>query len=46
MILLGAAGLLAKIGRRDAAAFGDRFIEHVLDRHYDGRTGLLLNVPG
>ena len=46
MILLGAAGLLAKIGRRDAAAFGDRFIAHVLDRHYDGRTGLLLNVPG
>jgi mannose/cellobiose epimerase-like protein (N-acyl-D-glucosamine 2-epimerase family) len=46
MILLGAAALLARIGCREQAAFGDRFIAHVLDRHYDRRTGLLRNVPG
>jgi hypothetical protein len=46
MILLGAAPLLARIGRRDAAAFADRFIAHVLDRHYERASGLLLNVPG
>jgi hypothetical protein len=46
MILLGAAALLAGIGCREQAAFGDRFIAHVLDRHYDVRTGHLHNVPG
>jgi hypothetical protein len=46
MILLGAAALLAGIGCREQAGFGDRFIAHVLDRHYDVRTGLLQNVPG
>jgi hypothetical protein len=46
MILLGAAGLLHRIGRRGEASFAERFIAHVLDRHHDERTGLLLNVPG
>jgi hypothetical protein len=46
MILLGAAALLARIGRRDAAGFADRFIAHILDRHYDGESRMLLNVPG
>jgi mannose/cellobiose epimerase-like protein (N-acyl-D-glucosamine 2-epimerase family) len=46
MILLGAAGLLTRLGLREHAAFGDRFIGHVIDRHFDKRTGLLRNVPG
>ena len=46
MILLGAAGLLARIGQPQSAAFADRFIDHVLDQHYDPKTGLLANVPG
>lgn len=46
MILLGAAGLLHRIGHGDATAFADRFIAHILDRHLDGATGLLRNVPG
>ncbi|ODT66764.1 MAG: hypothetical protein ABS75_24510 [Pelagibacterium sp. SCN 63-23] len=46
MILLGAAGMLARIGRPDAATFADRFIAHVLDRHFDARTNLLVDVPG
>lgn len=46
MILLGAAGLLHRIGRAEATAFADRFIVHILERHLDGATGLLRNVPG
>jgi hypothetical protein len=46
MILLGAAGMLARIGLAHATAFADRFIEHVLRRHYDPASGLLRNVPG
>jgi hypothetical protein len=47
MILLGAAGLLVRLGRRDAAAeFAERFIAHVLDRHFHPATGLLRDVPG
>jgi hypothetical protein len=46
MILLGAAGMLRRIGRPEAAGFADRFIKHVLDRHLDPASGLLLNVPG
>jgi mannose/cellobiose epimerase-like protein (N-acyl-D-glucosamine 2-epimerase family) len=45
MILLGAAGLLHRIGQPQATAYADRFIAHVLDRHYDLPTGLLRNVP-
>ena len=46
MILLGAAGMLKRIGQPDAAGFADRFIAHVLDRHLDPASGLLCNVPG
>jgi hypothetical protein len=46
MILLGAAGLLHRLGHSDATAYADRFIAHILDRHYDLPTGLLRNVPG
>ena len=46
MILLGAAGMLHRIGRPGAAAFADRFVAHVLERHLDARSGLLRNVPG
>ena len=46
MILLGAAGMLHRIGRADAAAYADRFIDHILSRHLDPASGLLRNVPG
>ncbi|WP_262299484.1 hypothetical protein [Microvirga sesbaniae] len=46
MILLGAAGLLHRIGRSEHSAFADRFIAHVLERHFDPESGLLRNVPG
>lgn len=46
MILLGAAGMLDRIGHRDAAGFADTFLAHVLDRHLDPASGLLRNVPG
>lgn len=35
MILMGAAGMLTQLGLHDAARFGDRFIAHVLERHWD-----------
>lgn len=37
MIVLGAAGLLRRLGLREEAAFGERFIAHVLERHWDDR---------
>lgn len=40
MILLGAAHLA------DDTAYADRFIDHVLTRHFDPATGLLRDVPG
>ena len=46
MILLGAAGLLHRVGESMQTGFADRFIDHVFDRHYDRGTGLLLNSPG
>lgn len=46
MILLGAAGMLKRAGHTAHLAFADRFIAHVIDRHYDATTGLLRNVPG
>lgn len=46
MILLGAAGMLKRIGRADAAGFADRFVAHVLEHHLDPASGLLRNVPG
>lgn len=46
MILLGAAGMLGRLGQRTAASFADRLVAHVLERHLDPGTGLLRNVPG
>ena len=46
MILLGAAGMLNRIGRAEATGFADRFVAHVLKAHFDPQSGLLRNVPG
>ncbi len=46
MILLGAAGMLRRLGQGDATAYADRFVTHILSRHFDPATGLLRNVPG
>jgi hypothetical protein len=46
MILLAGGGLLRRLGLASHAAYGDRFIAHVLDRHLDPSSGLLRNVPG
>ncbi len=46
MIMLSAGALLTRIGRRDLTGFADRFIAHVIDRHFDPATGLLRNVHG
>lgn len=46
MILLGAAGMLKRLGHAAHLAYADRFIEHVLTHHYDAASGLLCNVPG
>ena len=46
MILLAGGGLLRRLGLGSHAAYCDRFIAHVLDRHLDPSSGLLRNVPG
>lgn len=46
MILLGAAGMLKRFGHTAHLAYADRFIAHVIDRHYDSGSGMLRNVPG
>ena len=46
MIMLSAGALLTRIGRRDLTGFADRFISHVIDRHFDPQSGLLRNVAG
>ncbi|WP_309083932.1 hypothetical protein [Chelativorans sp.] len=46
MILLGAAGMLERLGLADHAAFAERFIPHVIERHLDPQTCLLRNAPG
>ncbi|OHV82716.1 hypothetical protein [Rhizobium sp. LCM 4573] len=46
MILLGGAGMLKRFGHTTHLTFADRFIAHVIDRHFDAGTGLLRNVPG
>ena len=46
MILLGAAGMLHRIGRTDATGYADRFIARILSRHLDPASGLLRNAPG
>ena len=45
MILLGAAAMLKRLGHLDRLGFADRFISHILDRHFDPETNLLRNVP-
>lgn len=46
MILLAAAGLLHRLGHSDKTGFADRFIDHVLERHFDPASGLLLTIRG
>ena len=46
MIMLSAGAMLTRIGRRDLTGFADRFIAHIIDRHFDPATGLLRNVHG
>ncbi len=46
MILLGAAGMLDRLGHGTRLSYADRFIDHVLSRHFDPAAGLLRNVPG
>ncbi|TNM63792.1 AGE family epimerase/isomerase [Aliirhizobium smilacinae] len=46
MILLGAAGMLKRLGHTGHLDYADRFIAHVMERHFDDATGLLRNVPG
>lgn len=35
MILMGAAGMLTQLGLHQEAAFGERYIAHVLEHHWD-----------
>ncbi|MFY9238590.1 MAG: hypothetical protein WAO78_06935 [Roseovarius sp.] len=46
MIAMGAAGMLVRLGLRDQAGFGDRFISHVLEHHLDLETGLIRDAEG
>ncbi|MEN9063278.1 hypothetical protein [Ponticoccus litoralis] len=46
MILLAASGLLHRLGYSEETDFADRFIAHVLDRHFDPDSGLLLTIHG
>ena len=45
MILLGAAGLLRRAGET-TGPWADRFIAHVVERHFDPEKGILRNIPG
>jgi hypothetical protein len=45
MILLGAAGMLRRSGQ-EVGPWADRFIEHVLSRHFDAEKDILRNIPG
>ncbi|MCR8724577.1 hypothetical protein [Frigidibacter sp. ROC022] len=47
MILLGAAGMLARAGlSAEAEPWASRFIDHVLTHHFDTELGVLRNIPG
>ncbi|WEX08758.1 hypothetical protein [Chelativorans sp. AA-79] len=46
MILLGAAGMLERLDLGGHAAFAERFIAHVIERHLDQATYLLRDAPG
>jgi hypothetical protein len=45
MIMIGAAGMLNRIGRPETADFADRLVAHVLQHHFDPASNLLRNVP-
>lgn len=45
MILLGAAALFKRLGLNSHTTYAERFIAHIIDRHFDVNTGLLRNVP-
>lgn len=46
MILLGAAGMLHRVGLDAHTGFADHFIAHILNHYHDPATGLLWTVPG
>ncbi|MGR3660643.1 MAG: hypothetical protein ACU0CA_05565 [Paracoccaceae bacterium] len=46
MIVLAAAGVLHRQGLTPSTGFADRFIDQILENHFDPATGLLLNIPG
>ncbi len=46
MIVLGAAALLNRLVLQEREGFCQRFIEFVLERHFDAESGLLANTPG
>ena len=46
MILLGAAGMLHRLGQEPSTRYADGFISHILSRHLETKTSLLRNVPG
>lgn len=46
MIVLGAAGLLNRLGLHEEGGFARRFIDHILERHLNSESGLLANTPG
>lgn len=46
MIMLSAGALLTRIGHRGLTSFADRFIDHIIERHFDPASGLLRNVEG
>lgn len=45
MILLGSAGIFHHHGYLHQTRFANRFIDHVLEHHYQPSNGLLLNIP-
>lgn len=46
MILLSASGMLRDLGIATDMAWADRFVDHILTRHFDPASGLLRNAPG
>jgi hypothetical protein len=46
MILLAAAGLMHRLAHGAETGFAERFIDHVLARHFDAESGLLRTVIG
>ncbi len=46
MIAMGAAAMFVSLGLGDRAAFGARYIDHILDRHLDPDSGLVRDAEG